>query len=239
VNAKTKSRLIGCTLSAVLCGCSWLTDFRQQPSVGPWQSLKVDWTDTTTPSRGNPQGSVPTVGTAVASYEVSYRRLPVTIDSMSSLKNPELPTQESVNRGWKYFQVNCAVCHGTGGAGDGLALKFGVPAPSLLSDVIKARTDGYIFGQIRNGGTLMPPMNRVDEHDRWHVINYVRGLQGKLPADIVVPKEAPGRPGVTGDSLPGPTRLGPTRAVPAVKPQYVPTVGDSGRGGQGGRGGER
>lgn len=208
-----------------LTACSWLTDFRQQPSVKPWQSLTTDWTDTTTPSRGNPQGSVPTVGTAVARYEVSYTRNPVTLDSMSSLKNPMPATQESVDRGWKYFQVNCAVCHGNAGAGNGLAVPFAVPAPSLLTDLTKNRTDGYIFGQIRNGGVLMPPMNRIDERDRWHVINYVRGLQGKLPPTINVRTEAPGRPGVTGDSLPGPTMIGPTRLAPSVKPVYTPTPG--------------
>jgi mono/diheme cytochrome c family protein len=219
--------------------CSWLTDFRQQPSVGPWQSLTVDWSDTSKPSRGNPQGSVPTTGTAVARYQVSYTKLPNTVDSMSYLKNPEPATQASVDRGWKYFQVNCSVCHGNGGAGDGLAQHppFNVPAPSLLTDAVKARSDGYIFGQIRNGGTLMPTMNRVPEQDRWHVINYVRGLQGRLPADIVIRRDPPGRPGVTGDSLPGATLQGPERSVPFVKPSYVPTPPATGRSGEAGRGG--
>jgi mono/diheme cytochrome c family protein len=219
-----------------LSACSWLTDFRQQPSVGPWQSLKVDWSDTTTPSRGQPQGSVPTTGAVIMPYQVSYAHTLGAVDSMSYLKNPEPPTQASVDRGWKYFQINCAVCHGNAGAGDGPVqhAPFNIPAPSLLSDITKARTDGYIFGQIRNGGTFtMPTMNRIDERDRWHVINYVRGLQGKLPADIIVRKEPPGRPGVTGDSLPGPTKVGPTQSVPFAKPAYVPTPAKAGgRGGQ-------
>ena len=46
----------------------------------------------------------------------------------------------------------------------------------------KGRTDGYIFGMIRNGRGLMPPYNRIEEMDRWDVVNYVRALQGKLPA---------------------------------------------------------
>jgi mono/diheme cytochrome c family protein len=234
VNANRVRLAFVVVASFAASACSWLTDFRQQPSVGPWQSLKVDWSDTTTPSRGNPQGSVPTTGAVIAPYQVSYARTLAAVDSMSYLRNPEAPTQASVDRGWKYFQVNCAVCHGNGGAGDGLALKFNIPAPSLLTDLTKGRSDGFMFGQMRNGGTYaMPTMNRIDERDRWHVINYVRGLQGKLPAEIVVRKEAPGRPGVTGDSLPGPTRVGPQQSVPFAKPAYVPTPAKAGgRGGQ-------
>ncbi len=40
------------------------------------------------------------------------------------------------------------------------------------------RTDGYIWGMIRNGRGLMPTYNRIEELDRWDVVNYVRGLQG-------------------------------------------------------------
>ena len=212
-------------LPLVSGACSWLTDFRQQPSVAPWQSLDVTWHDTTTPSRGNPQNSVTTTGTAVAGYQVSYRNNPATIDSMSGIKNPEAVTQESVDRGWKTFQINCAVCHGNDGAGNGLATKYGVPAPALTMVQIVARTDGYIFGQMRNGGPFMPKMNRIDERDRWNVVNYVRGLQGKLPADITVRKEPPGLPGVTGSALVGPTPTAPARSVPFVKPTYTATPG--------------
>lgn len=234
MNANRLRSVLAIVATLALPACSWLTDFRQQPSVGPWQSLSVTWADTSTPSRGQPQGSVPTTGAVIMPYQVSYAHTPGAVDSMSSLRNPESPTQASVDRGWKLFQVNCAVCHGNGGAGDGSVGKFNLVAPNLLADLTKGRRDGFIFGQIRNGGIFaMPTMNRIDERDRWHVINYIRGLQGKLPADIIVRKEAPGRPGVTGDSLPGPTKVGPTQQAPFPKPAFVPTppkVG--GRGGQ-------
>lgn len=232
MNAK---RAILVAVLPLTAACSWLTDFRQQPSVGPWQSTSVSWADTSTPSRGAPQGSVPTVGTAVASYQISYGKTLATIDSFSTIPNPIPPTQESVDRGWKYFQTNCAACHGNEGASSTLALSFGIAAPSLVQPVTVARTDGYIFGMIRNGRNNMPTMNRIDERDRWNVINYLRGLQGKLPPNIVIRKVPPGRPGVTGDSLPGETRLGPTRLVPAAKPAYTPTPGKSGEAGRGGQ----
>jgi mono/diheme cytochrome c family protein len=193
--------------------------------VGTWQSLTVDWSDTTTPSRGAPQGSVPMTGTAVAAYEISYRPLIPVIDSFNVVRNPVAVTQESVDRGWKQYQINCTVCHGEAGAGNGAALRFGVGAPSLLTPVTKGRSDGYLFGMLRNGRGLMPAMNRIEELDRWHVVNYVRALQGQLPADIVVRTDAPGRPGETGDALPGSTRLAPNNIAPFARPTYVPSPG--------------
>jgi mono/diheme cytochrome c family protein len=205
--------------------CSWLSDFRIQPSVGAWQSLDVNWQDTTTPFRGNPESSVPITGTAVAAYEVSYRRRSlITVDSMKTLPNPVAPTQESVTRGWKYYQINCAVCHGDGGLGDGPVARFN-GAPNLTNAITAAKSDGYYFGQIRNGGVLMPSFSRIPEEDRWHLINYVRGLQGRLPAEITVRKEAVALPGVTGEALPGATPYAPNRNSPFVKPVYTPTPG--------------
>jgi mono/diheme cytochrome c family protein len=218
-------RVVFAALPVLTAGCSWLTDFRQQPSVGPWQSLDVNWNDTTTPFRGQPSGSVSLAGRTVPGYQVSYSNAIAVIDSFAAIANPIPATQESVDRGWKYFQVNCAVCHGEGGAGNGLALRFGVPAPSLLTAQTVARTDGYIFGMMRNGRNFMPSFNRIDELDRWHVVNYVRGLQGRLAGDITVRKEAVAPPGVTGDALPGPTRLAPTVPVPFAKPVFTPTGG--------------
>jgi hypothetical protein len=128
-----------------------------------------------------------------------------------------------------YYQINCAVCHGDAGAGDGPVTKLGMPGISLVNDVTKARTDGYIFGMIRNGRGLMPSYNRIEEPDRWDVVNYLRGLQGLAGRQVETGPLA--APGVTGDKLPGVTRSAPTRpsqyrpaaasAVPAA-PDAVP-----------------
>jgi mono/diheme cytochrome c family protein len=226
VNSRHRLAAVVLLAGVVSGGCSWLTDFRQQPSVGTWQSLdQAAWSDTTTPFRGSPQGSVPTTGTALAAYQVSYGRIPNVIDSMASVPNPVSPTQASVDRGWKFFQINCVVCHGAAGDGDGATRPFFIAAPSLLVPPGSDRSDGYIWGMMRNGRGLMPSMNRISEEDRWHVVNYIRGLQGRLPAEIAVSRESPGLPGVTGDALPGATRLGPTVPSVHVRPAFTPTGG--------------
>ena len=191
----------------LLPGCSWFTDFKQQPKIDPWES-----TSDTVPPRAQPQGSVPITGALVPAWQVSYRPMPQVVDSMSGLANPVAPDDASLANGRKYYAINCAVCHGDNGNGQGPATKYGMVPISLLTGVTQARTDGYIWGMIRNGRGIMPNYNRIEEMDRWDVVNYVRGLQGRLGRQVPIGPLA--APGVGGNALPGATRLGPTRPVP-------------------------
>jgi mono/diheme cytochrome c family protein len=195
------------TALAPLGACEWFTDFKRQPSVVTWEALDSAGV------RGNPQTSVPITGSVVPGFAVSYSNMPATIDSMASLRNPTPPDSASVANGRKYYVINCAVCHGMVGRGDGLAVKYGVFPFPLTGDRGRGLTDGYIFGMIRNGRGNMPPYNRIEEKDRWDVVNYVRGLQGVLPTGGVLTGPL-AVPGFTGASLPGATTLGPTRPVP-------------------------
>jgi mono/diheme cytochrome c family protein len=204
-------------------GCEWFTDFKRQPSIWTWEVTSAK--DSLKPSRGNPQYSVPVTGTAVAGFQVSYAALPATIDSMAPIPNPTPASDVSLANGRKYFQINCSPCHGEKGMGDGPATQFGMPGINLMTDVTKGRTDGYIFGMIRNGRGLMPPYNRIEEMDRWDVVNYLRGLQGSLGK--TVPTGPLAAPGVTGDKVPGFTRTAPTRPAPFVKPGMKVAVADS------------
>jgi mono/diheme cytochrome c family protein len=196
------------TVVATMSACSWFTAFDEQPKIDPWEILG----SIKTPQRGNPQMSVPIQGTFAAGFQVSYQPLPATIDSMSSLQNPTQPTEASLANGRKIFQINCSPCHGEAGMGNGLATRYGVPGISIIYDHTKGLTDGYIFGMIRNGRGAMPPYNRIEDVERWDVVNYVRGLQGKYP----VVKGAVGYPGQTGDALPGYTLMAPTRPSPVA-----------------------
>ena len=162
-----------------LTACDWFTEFKREPKIDPWEAYTSDSAGHHI-FRGQPANSVPTTGTFMPSYGVSYAPLPGTIDSMSGIANPTPPTDASLANGRKYFTINCAVCHGMTGAGDGTATKYGFVGISLLTPITQGRTDGYIYGMIRNGRGMMPPYNRIEEMERWDVVNYVRGLQGKL-----------------------------------------------------------
>ena len=207
-----------CALATItLSSCEWFSDFKSQPKVDPWEvvssdSMKTRGANDTVASRGNPQHSVPIYGMQVPAFAVSYMPLPATVDSMRGLVNPVVPDERSLGEGRKYYQINCAVCHGNEGNGDGPAIKYGMPGIGLTNDNVKGYTDGYIWGMIRNGRGLMPSYNRIEELNRWDVVNYVRGLQGLLPDSV--PTKPLGVPGENGNRVPGPTRMGPTRPSP-------------------------
>lgn len=202
-------------------GCSWFTDFKDQPRIEPWEAEYAG--DSTTPFRGNPQYSVPLTGNPVPAYVVSYGGSataypgaapnPLVVDSLAGIPNPVPPNAASLDNGRKYYQINCAVCHGAAGRGNGAAVRYGVPAPTLLTDVTKNRTDGYLWGMMRNGRGLMPTYDRIEDNDRWDVVNYVRSLQGMIPG-VVADTSPAGYPGENGAFVPGATRTAPTRPAP-------------------------
>lgn len=187
-----------------LASCSWFTDFKEQPKIDPWDSP-----NDSTPPRGNPQGSVSIYGTSAP--EFAYGRTTQSLEQMSGLANPIGVDQASVDRGRISYQINCAVCHGPLGAGNGVVLKYGVYPPAINGGATAARSDGYIFAVIRNGKNLMPSYNRIEEHERWDVVNYVRTLQGRTG---ITADSTHGRPGETGALLPGASETAPTRPAP-------------------------
>ena len=210
--------------ASAISACSWFTDFKDQPDIDPWQS-PAD----TIGARGNPQGSVPLSGSIAPSYVASYTNGgKVLDDTLAALRNPVPADARSLDNGRKYYQINCAVCHGmAGGAapsapgagalGDGPVAgpKYGFYPPSLRTDRVRNFSDGYIWGIIRNGRGLMPSYDRIEEMDRWDVVNYVRALQA---ANVTVPTTPAGTPGQTGRTVPGYTRTGPTVPSPYVHP---------------------
>ena len=203
-----------------LTACEWFTDFKRQPMVTVWEQDSI-----LKSVRGAPQGSVPRLGTAVAPYQVSYVAAPGVIDSIGAIAtNPTPVSDSSLQNGHKYYQVNCAVCHGDAGQGNGPAVKYGMAGISIVMDITKNRPDGYIFGMIRNGRGLMPPYNRIEEKDRWDVVNYVRFLQGKT-SGVTVATGPIAKPGVNGDKVPGFTSFGPTHPVPFVPAATIGTPG--------------
>ena len=217
----------------VLSACSWFTDFKEQPKLDPWET-PAD----TIGMRGNPQMSVPITGSQVPGYAVSYQRLGVTIDSMAGLRNPVPSDARSLDNGRKYYQINCEVCHGlAGGAkpttpgggalGDGPVSgpKYGIYPPSLRGGPAINLSDGYLWGIIRNGRNLMPSYDRIEDMDRWDVVNYIRELQKDV---VTVPTTPAGKPGETGRTVPGYTRTAPTLPAPYWRPNGgSPATGDS------------
>lgn len=206
--------------------CAWFTDFKNQPRLEPWESFAVNLNDTIVAPRFQPQFSVPTQGVTVAGFTVSYTPAPLTVDSMSGLVNPVSADAQSLARGRMNYSINCAVCHGDQGDGNG-SMKALNPAygysPSLLSPSARGRTDGYVFGIIRNGRGIMPNYARIEEAQRWDVANYVRALQAGTAE--IGPYGMPGQNGVT---VPRSSATAPQLPSPFVPAPVQLTPGSSG-----------
>jgi mono/diheme cytochrome c family protein len=99
--------------------------------------------------------------------------------------NPVRFTDASVQRGKKIFNSQCASCHGDKGDGKSeLAREMKIqPADLTKPDMLQKRTDGELFAIIASGSDVMPGQaTRMQEREKWQVINYLRSLEGKTPA---------------------------------------------------------
>ena len=195
-----------------LAACSWFTDFKREPKIDPWETP-----NDTIPFKGNPQGSVPTNGSVAPGFLYDRAPTPQAVSAMAGIANPIPADSASVNRGRIQYQINCSVCHGPSGMGNGTAVKYGLFPPSIGtgSNAANTLTDGYIFGIMRNGRAGMPSYNRIEEPDRWDIVNYVRSIEGK---GTIAADTSHGRPGETGGYVPGASRMGPTRPSPYFHP---------------------
>jgi plastocyanin/mono/diheme cytochrome c family protein len=103
-------------------------------------------------------------------------------------------------RGRKLFSVNCAVCHGTGGRGDGTIVGFlgsGTARPAdLTSAATEGATEGELFMFITFGGrqgaatvmrglesaSIMPFFGSLlTEDERWALVRFIGGLRNGEP----------------------------------------------------------
>ena len=93
--------------------------------------------------------------------------------------NPYPITLALLQRGRGRYDIYCAACHGLAGAGDGMIVQRGFPKPpSFLDERLAHGRDADLERAIRNGyGVMYPFGKRIDTHDRWAIVAYVRALQ--------------------------------------------------------------
>ncbi|MCH8331368.1 MAG: c-type cytochrome, partial [Bacteroidetes bacterium] len=102
------------------------------------------------------------------------------------VKNPIPRTEEVVLEGQRLFNINCSICHGDGGKGDGVIIengKFPAPPTSYFDDLIMNMPDGQMFHSISFGKNMMGSYaSQLNSTERWSVIHYIRTLQEKEAA---------------------------------------------------------
>jgi mono/diheme cytochrome c family protein len=122
------------------------------------------------------EGTVPVGGIEVVPPAVPQNRA-----ALDRLDNPMPMTSESIERGRDRYDIYCTLCHGAEGNGDGpVAPALANAVRNLHDQRVLDSSDGWIYAVIVNGfGALMPEYgSKLSRDDRWHIVNYVRVLQG-------------------------------------------------------------
>lgn len=109
---------------------------------------------------------------------------PISVPNMGAPENPVTADAVSVSRGQELFMINCQMCHGPTGEGNGPIAAAIVNKPAnLTSQVTQSKSDGALFLTITNGVQgRMPPMNEnFAVRDRWDLVNFIRTLKPTQP----------------------------------------------------------
>ncbi len=125
---------------------------------------------------------------------------PVTAPAVAA--GPNLPwatdfpvelSSDMLELGKKKFEINCSVCHGYGGDGDGLVHRraeqlqqgYWLPPTSMHEQRVREQAVGNIFYTISQGKGKMASYAAVlTPKERWAIVMYVRALQRSRNADI-------------------------------------------------------
>ncbi len=182
----------GCTPMDDLIVSIFGRSMREQPSIGSYENPLMP-----------PEGAVPFAAgnfpaapgvVQLGQAEGAEVPVPVTpIQMTQALANPEdFPqitglvnpvdrTAASLTRGEEVYNRACVPCHGSTAGGEGpIASVAPVYGYSLLDEQPRSLSDGYIYSIIRVGRGAMPAYgHQITHYDRWHVVNYVRQLQGQ------------------------------------------------------------
>ena len=105
---------------------------------------------------------------------------PASIPNMGAPANPVPADTLSLERGKTLFHINCIMCHGETGEGNGQIAPFLANKPANLTSIItQSKSDGALFLTITNGvnGRMPPMVENLTVRDRWDVINYIRTLK--------------------------------------------------------------
>lgn len=154
--------VLGLLLTYQVIHIDWISFMEIQPSYRPMEDpLPV------------PPGSVPIEG-------IAY------LPGAGNPSNPIASDPASLVRAQSLYEINCALCHGLQGKGDGpVAEKLMRKPPDLAGKNVTQLSDGEIFLIITNGVQLdiganggMPALREnLEIADRWNIVNYVRSLQ--------------------------------------------------------------
>lgn len=138
----------------------------------------------TVPRRSSKSISIPSVGDNTPypygdSDDERNRAMAEIVD------NPYAITDAGLATGKELYNINCAICHGEKGDGNGYLVRddggvYPVQPAILTNDEFTAASNGRMYHSIMYGKNLMGSYkDKLSYKERWEVIHYVRSLQAK------------------------------------------------------------
>jgi mono/diheme cytochrome c family protein len=107
---------------------------------------------------------------------------------VSDVTEPWLPNEKMAKHGAAVYKMNCAMCHGVAGAGDGVAGGGLNPKPrNLIEGKWKqGGTSLQLFATLQTGvpgGSMQGYKDALPAKDRWALVQFIRSITKDLPAD--------------------------------------------------------
>jgi mono/diheme cytochrome c family protein len=132
--------------------------------------------------------AVPTMGAAASEFgpykNIHFSGAPdyVNTGRMGTQWGTGIPFQVTaavIERGRERYNINCAICHGAVGLGNGIASKYGLNSiVNFHLQRIRDMADGEIFNTMTWGkNTMLGYGSNIQVPDRWAIICYIRALQ--------------------------------------------------------------
>jgi mono/diheme cytochrome c family protein len=102
-------------------------------------------------------------------------------NSATAIKDPFIFTKDEISGEGKHlYTVNCAVCHGDKGDGQGHLVQINKfpPPPSYLTEPLLSKPEGQRYHTLMYGKGMMGSYaTQLDNRERWLVLSYVKSLQ--------------------------------------------------------------
>ena len=111
---------------------------------------------------------------------ISGGRPAYTFDQASGLANPVPASAEALQQAGDLYRINCAMCHGQDGHGQGPVARYFaeagvVPPVDFASDRVHGRTDGQLYWIVGNGLGGMPAFGRLlTDEQLWLLVHAIR-----------------------------------------------------------------
>lgn len=122
-------------------------------------------------------------------YNSPHTTMKVTPESTTktSPKEPDqlwVSTKQQITQGKKVFNMQCAVCHGTKGLGDGTPGLVPPPRNLVKGKWKQGGSSKALFITLQTGieGSSMVSFQHLSKADRWALVHYIRSItNNKVP----------------------------------------------------------